>query len=724
MALMPGALVLAVACAVTIYQGERHAYESASQELLGITESVAGQVARALSRGDTEEAGRIAREISYRGGVEEARLLLDAAEAEGWPAEPGVHSAGRAMVAVVEVPRAGGSAALLMVRAQCPRYSQTGGHMVQIVLLALVAFAIMLLLHDRMLRWLTAPLADLLRAERKVSQEKDYSVRVPVRGSGEIDRLVEQFNTMLGEIEARDASLNAARLELEERIAQRTEELRESEQRFRALFEEAPDAVVLGDPGTGIITDANPAAAELTGRPREELIGLCHTELYAPELREKLGRYAVEYVTGDRPSVPYQTRIRRPDGTEVEVEVVAKLVKHHGQTLSQATYRDITQRKEAEAALRRGARMEVAGTLAGGVAHKFNNLMAVVMGNAALLRHDMGPGHSGMEMLDEIENAAEQAGELSAQMVAFASGGVAQPSFVDLRSLLEDIARKDRPAGVEALLSLDMDGRFVYGDRTQLGMVFESLWQNALEAVQERGEVRIGLEYREFGERAAAAYVGLRPGNHACVTFSDDGPGLSEEGLARAFEPFYTTKFEGRGLGLASAYGIVKNHDGYIRISSPASGGTQVEVILPTAAQRREGGLEEQGSGVSGNTCLVVHGDPSVAASVAQKLRQVGMQVIAAENELTAVARATTHTVPPALALLSMSLPSASPLALFGELLTARPGMRVALLTAEDKRPADVDLLLGQGAVFALAESSSTGQLRTALAESGFPVTA
>jgi PAS domain S-box-containing protein len=250
----------------------------------------------------------------------------------------------------------------------------------------------------------------------------------------------------------------------------------------------------------------------------------------------------------------------------------------------QWTLRDVTVRQRRERALRWATRMEATATLAGGIAHDFNNLMVAVLGNADLLG-DMVPERSdARRMLEQIATAARRAGELSRQMLAYARGGKYRPGPLDLGETVNRVVTSGDATGCDTIridVETASDLWTTMADEDQMAMVVMSLLANALEAMDRPGGIRIETGNREVDRRGVKGLAAIRPGRYVVLSIEDSGCGMDPETIARVFEPFFSTKFRGRGLGLAAVYGIVKNHGGYIVVDSVRDRGTTVRVYLP-----------------------------------------------------------------------------------------------------------------------------------------------
>jgi signal transduction histidine kinase len=248
--------------------------------------------------------------------------------------------------------------------------------------------------------------------------------------------------------------------------------------------------------------------------------------------------------------------------------------------------RDVTDRKRLESEIQQAQRLESLATLAGGVAHEFNNLLMGIMGNTALMRLDLNKDHPYWKRLDDIEQSIHSGSELTKQLLGFARGArfTLQPS--DLNQVVKDAVlifkETHREAGVECRLQADLWP--VVMDRGQIGDVLRNLLANAGESMLDGGRIAVVTDNAIIKEDLSRLRD-LAPGRYARVTVSDSGIGMDETIRGRVFEPFFTTRRmgNGAGLGLAAAYGIVRGHGGLITVASRQGAGATFEVYLPAA---------------------------------------------------------------------------------------------------------------------------------------------
>jgi hypothetical protein len=360
--------------------------------------------------------------------------------------------------------------------------------------------------------------------------------------------------------------------------------LRASEEQFRAIFDTALDAMVLAD-DEGRYVDVNPAACTLFGRTREELLALSIADVF-PDVEQQT--WLAFLAAGSASS---NSTIVRKDGTHRETEGTARANVRPGRHLS--ILRDVTDRKQLEQALWQAQKLESVGTLAGGIAHDFNNMLMAISGYSSLLLGRLETGSVERHYVEEIEQAAARAAKLTAQLLAFGRRQVLQPRPVDLSELLADISPMlERVVGSKVTLAVETppDLCNVLADPAQVEQVILNVVVNAGEAMQMGGRIAIkarnlDVEHDVEASEGATARE-LAAGRYVELSISDSGSGMDAETLEHVFEPFFTTKPVGLGdgLGLSTAYGIVKQSAGTIVAESTGGTGTTFRIYLPAVS--------------------------------------------------------------------------------------------------------------------------------------------
>ena len=396
------------------------------------------------------------------------------------------------------------------------------------------------------------------------------------------------------ERKARELLHERTRERLEEAVTESTAALQESEARFRALADHAPELISEFD-GLGRYTFANAAFRDLLGRDPQALLGTTPEPLVHPDDLE-VSRAGMARALAEHGRSHAVHRLRHADGSWRWFENTGRAYfTARGKLRFVSIGRDITEARLAaaegsrlEAHMQEVQRLESLGVLAGGIAHDFNNLLAVIMGNAALLETGAGSEEEQRGRVRRIRAAAQHAESLTDQMLAYAGKAVGELVALDLSALVEET--KDLLlASVSKRCELDLELApglpALRGDPTQLRQVLLNLVTNASEALGDgagRVRVRTGCTLADAGTFAGAfGAAERRPGPWVFLEVADDGPGIAEELRGRIFEPFFSTRGVGRGLGLAAVLGIASAHHGVVKVQSDAGRGTTFRLLVP-----------------------------------------------------------------------------------------------------------------------------------------------
>ena len=396
-------------------------------------------------------------------------------------------------------------------------------------------------------------------------------------------------------------------------LAAREREHRESEERYRTLLDQASDAIFVTD-GTSKLVIVNQSACEMLGYTRQELVGRDARELISRDSLERVPfRNASEL--RERPLVLAEREMIRKDGSRLFVEVSAR---HMTDGRTQAIVRDVTDRRNAadamhrlEAQLQHSQRLEAVGRLAGGVAHDFNNVLTVVLGNAQLLATSFPSGQAA-DRIRDILYAGERASLLTHQLLAFSRKQPMQFRNVDLNAVVRGMDRLIQGLiGEQIRLRLDLKSEtgVVRADPVQLEQVVLNLVVNSRDALPQGGTIEI-LTRRELLTPENEDGTNGEARDYAVLTVADDGVGMDTETQLRVFEPFFTTKApgSGTGLGLSTVYGIVRQSGGFVRLRSAPGKGTCFDVCLPAL---EVGTLPDTASAPGNNAPRALTPDPA-----------------------------------------------------------------------------------------------------------------
>jgi PAS domain S-box-containing protein len=419
--------------------------------------------------------------------------------------------------------------------------------------------------------------------------------------------------------------------------------LRKSEERFRALFDNSPDAVFLTIPD-GTITTANPSAGVMFGWSEQEFKQIDRSVLFDrddPRLAEALQeRQQAGWVKGVE-----LTAINKA-GNKFPVEVDSVILP--GEPLrSFVIMRDITERKlaeekrtELERQLHQSQKIESMGRLAGGVAHDYNNMLSVIIGRTELAQMRSHKPESLHNDLDQILQAAMRSRDITQQLLAFARKQIIAPRVLDLNETVENMLTM-----LKQLLGEDIDLVWqpkenlwpVEMDPSQMDQILVNLCINARDAIADIGKMTIETRMVSLDQVYCHDHVGFIPGDFVMLAVSDDGCGINKETLSLIFEPFFTTKPTGKGtgLGLSMVYGVVKQSNGFINVYSELNEGTTFKIYLPRYTGQIAEECEATGGELlkgHGETVLVVEDETSILTLIEEMLSDFGYKVLAANS--------------------------------------------------------------------------------------------
>ena len=365
--------------------------------------------------------------------------------------------------------------------------------------------------------------------------------------------------------------------------------LRESEAKYRNLYEGMMDGFVMVDMD-GVISQCNDSYRTMLGYSLEELLGKTSRENTPGKWHACEQKIVEDEILRQGYSTVYEKEYRKKDGTVFPVELRTILVKDDaGINRGMWTIvRDISERKNLEKQLLQAQKMEAVGTLAGGIAHDFNNILTVFTAYCTLIDRKLAENSPVRPYLDKLLASVERATTLTRSLLAYSREQPVNPQPVDLNAIVEKVDNElSKLLGEDVELALHLaDGTLiVQADSLQIEQVLMNLATNARDAMLQGGVLRIGTSRLELVPEFTKARGYCQPGSYALATVSDTGSGMDEVTRERIFEPFFTTKEvdKGTGLGLAIAYGIIKQHNGYINVCSEPDKGTTFSIYLPLA---------------------------------------------------------------------------------------------------------------------------------------------
>jgi len=416
--------------------------------------------------------------------------------------------------------------------------------------------------------------------------------------------------------------------------------LTRSEERFRILFEYAPDGYFICNL-KGIFIDGNIAAENIVGYTKEELIGSNFLKQgilpkkYLPKAMKNLAKNVIGKSTG-----PDEFMLNRKDGSTVWVEITTYPITLDGKRVVLGIARDITEKRILEERLLRDQKLDSLGTLAGGIAHDFNNILMGIAGNIGLARHRIDGESEAYDYLSIAEKAAIRGKALTQQLLTFSSGGAPVKKTV---SVANEVAKAARFAlsgsSVEAEFSFQDEECKADIDTGQFNQALCNIFINAKEAMKKEGTVRVGIEEIEVKEKNNTPFL---PGNYVQISIRDQGGGISEGVISKIFDPFFSTKKGNKGMGLSVAYSIIKRHNGYLLVDSDPGRGTTFYILLPVSEKSIYTTKRYVSDGQQKTGKILVMDDEEVITAVAANiLKEIGYTADTAADGQEAVEKYT-----------------------------------------------------------------------------------
>lgn len=469
--------------------------------------------------------------------------------------------------------------------------------------------------------------------------------------------------------------------------AQAMEEIKvrgENEEQYRLIIGLTSSAILMGNVHQRIL-DCNASAGRIFLYSKEEILRCTLPDFFPYKHAELLRRILAEDVdTGDQ---GLEIEGRRKNGTFFPAEITAKFFTARGERRFVAYIHDISDRRRAEEALNYARKQESLGSLAGGIAHDFNNLFCGILANLDLARNLVLPDSPISGHLERIHNEIIRASDLSGKMLAFSGKGRLTLSPIDLNRLLDEL---EPQLVLDLTTQATLSFRFteglpkIEGDPLQLQQVVQYLVSNASEALGDgEGTIDITTAIQDLSmEDIRQSFPGqvLMPGLHVTLEVADTGCGISPENLSRIFDPFYSTKFTGRGLSLAVAQGILRGHKAGVTISSTPGTGTRFKLFLPIMPNAFPVSVESMEiAPMRRGSILFVDDEPILREAASQMLSMIGYTVITAEDGLDAVSHYKAHRNEIALVIMDLTMPRLDGKAAMQAIMALNPNAMVIL---------------------------------------------
>jgi two-component system cell cycle sensor histidine kinase/response regulator CckA len=475
---------------------------------------------------------------------------------------------------------------------------------------------------------------------------------------------------------------------LEHEASARTAALTASEQRYRALFESAKDAIAVLT-REGVIREMNRRWEDIAGISREQLIGR-HIRDFAEPGQEGANVESYQRMVASDGAVSAPVRIATADGSTLLMEFSHAIIEVAGESLVLAIGRDVTEQRRLEEQLRQAQKLEVIGQLAGGVAHDFNNILTAILGFCELLLLELGPSGVGRTDVFEIKTAGERAAGLTRQLLAFSRKQILQPSVLDINDAIkgmELMLRRLIPAHIDLVVSQQGEIGAIKIDPTQLEQIVINLVVNAADAMPRGGKLTVETSNVRLDEHYQRHHLPVMPGDYVMLAVSDTGVGMDDATSRRVFEPFFTTKElgNGTGLGLATVYGIVKQSGGDIWVYSEPSHGSAFKIYLPAVTAPLSSAVKTvtaPETALRGSeTILLVEDDEAVRRLARLILERTGYRIIEAKNPKDAVRVAEQFGERIDLLLSDLIMPESEGPPLLDRLRAVRPALRVLYIS-------------------------------------------
>jgi PAS domain S-box-containing protein len=469
------------------------------------------------------------------------------------------------------------------------------------------------------------------------------------------------------------------------------DELAKVQALLNAAHEQSPLGVIIADTVESTIKAVNEAAQDIFGIKDEPTKDISLTD-YEPSWKsfrpdgtvyESLNEAPLGRAISGEMVKNEEMLIVRKDGTERSVlSSGAPIRDDKGEVVACITiYADVTEQKHLEIQLQRAQRMEAIATLAGGIAHEFNNALSGVIGNIELLKMDLPYDENVRKYAEIMKISTHRMANLTNQLLAYAQGGKYQPKNIPIDTIVKNtvpIIQHGIDPAIKVETDLPADISNVEVDLTQMQMVLSAVLNNSAEAMDGKGRIRITAGDKELDEEFTRYHPGLKPGDYVCLTIEDNGKGMDEETKKRVFDPFFTTKFQGRGLAMAAAYGIVRNHDGWISLYSELGRGTVTCIFLPAVKVEEKEGKKPKTKLVKGTGTILVIEDEEIIMDVCRAmLEKLGYRVLEAKTGIKAIDIVKTFDGDIDLVILDIVLPDMNGEKVYPFLMKARPSLKV-----------------------------------------------
>ena len=460
--------------------------------------------------------------------------------------------------------------------------------------------------------------------------------------------------------------------------------LRESEDKFRSIFEQATDGILIADAETKKLIEANNAMRVMLGYTHDEIFGLSIDDIHPKEDLPGIRESFEKQLRGEISLAP-EVAVLRKDGSVFYADINATHLTLREKQCLCGIFRDITDKQKLEDQLRQSQKMESIGTLAGGIAHDFNNILTALVGYGHIVLMKMAKDDPQRVNIEHMLEAGDRAARLTQSLLLFSRKQISERKPVDLNEIIRTVDKfLKRVIGedVECRTSLFEETLPISGDSHQLEQVLMNLATNARDAMSTGGIFTIATEQVRLDEAFITLHGYGKPGIYGLITISDTGKGMDAVTRKHIFEPFFTTKEVGKGtgLGLSIVYGIIKQHEGFINVYSEPGQGTSFNIYLPLIAagvkEEKKKLVEERPRGGT-ETILLAEDDETVRTMTRVILEEVGYTVIAAVDGQDAVNTYKEHKDRIKLLLFDIIMPKKTGKEAYDEIRAIQPNIKI-----------------------------------------------
>jgi PAS domain S-box-containing protein len=530
-----------------------------------------------------------------------------------------------------------------------------------------------------------------LQRDRKDNFDPDRSVTIQVeyyRKDGStlwMENIVKAIRDFDGAI----VGIHGVSRDISER-KQAEEALRESEAKFKSLFDLSPQAIALAEAKSGRLIDVNHKFCELTQYAKEEILGLNTTEIGLYREADR-SRFLKELqLSGEVNGL--EVNFKAKDNFVLNALMFARIIQIAGESFVLTIFHNVTELKLLEAQLQHAHKMESIGTLAGGIAHEFNNILGIIIGNAELAMDDVSGGNPAYFNLEGIMTASFRAKDIVRQLLSFARKTKPEKKPVNIVPIIQEslrLLRSSIPKSIEIRQNIPEYVNAILADPMQLNQILINLCTNAEHAMPDGGIIDVSLKNMKFNEDTIAQHPNLNPGPYVSLTVSDTGHGMPPEEMDRIFDPYFTTKEVGKGagMGLAVVHGIVMNHEGTIFVYSELEKGTTFNIFFPVTQREPISEIPMDEDLPTGKERILFIDDEKSLGYVGQnRLERLGYQVETKTSPVEAMKLFRANPDQFDLVITDMTMPRMTGDRLVEEILKIRPDLPTIICTGFSKK--------------------------------------